>query len=453
MRKSLLIKGGRVLDPSRKTDEELDILVENGKISKVSKSLSSHAGGTIEVINAKGKLVIPGLVDMHCHLRDPGNPDEETIYSGTRSAAAGGFTSVACMANTDPVADEPSVIDYIISKAKNEGVVNVFPIAAVTRGLSGEELTEMGMLVDVGAVAFSDDGNPVMEALILRKAMEYLKQFNKTMISHCEDRTLSEGGQMNEGYTSTSMGLKGIPAAAESVMVERDIRIFREFGGKGSLHIAHVSTASSVKLIREAKAEGLNITCETCPHYFTLTETEVEGYNTLAKVNPPLRTENDVKEVIKGLKDGTIDVIATDHAPHLVEEKNLEFNHASNGMVGFETALSLVLTELVDTEALTLSKAIAKMTSIPAKILGIPRGTLAQGSAADITIVDLNRSWAVDISKFYSKGKNSPFGGWKLKGTPIMTVVGGEIVMKDGKVLEKRSPGGEPPKFLNINKR
>jgi dihydroorotase len=412
MGKSLLIKGGRVLDPSRKIDEELDILVENGKISKISKSLSSQAGGAVDIVSAKGKLVIPGLVDMHCHLRDPGNPEEETIYSGTRSAAAGGFTSVACMANTDPVADEPSVIDYIISRARYEGIVNVFPVAAVSHGLLGEDITEMGMLSEAGAVAFSDDGNPIMNASILRCAMEYLAQFNKVLISHCEDSTLSEDGQMNEGYISTIMGLKGIPAIAESAMVERDIKMFKEFGGKGRLHIAHVSTASSVKLIREAKADGSSITCETCPHYFTLTESEVEDYNTNAKVNPPLRTENDVKEVIKGLKDGTIDVIATDHAPHLVEEKNVEFSRASNGMVGFETALSLVLTELVDTGALTLSKAIAKMAIIPAKILGIPRGSLAVGSIADITIVDLNKQWAVDISKFRSYSKNSPFDGW-----------------------------------------
>jgi len=450
MGKSFLITGGRVVDPSRKIDEELDILVENGKISSISKSTSSK---TTDVINAKGMIIIPGLVDMHCHLRDPGNPEEETIYSGTRSAAAGGFTSVACMANTDPVADDPSVIDYIRSRAESEGVVNVFPVAAVTRGLLGDDITEMGMLAEAGAVAFSDDGKTIMNSEVLRRAMEYASQFDKVIISHCEDRDLSEGGQINEGYTSTIMGLKGIPAAAESVMVQRDIVIAREFGSSARLHIAHVSTAASVKLIRQAKEEGLNITCETCPHYFTLTESEVEGYNTLAKVNPPLRTESDLKEIIKGLKDGTIDVIATDHAPHIIEEKNVEFNIASSGMVGFETAMALVLTELVETGILTLPKAVAKMTSAPSKILGIPKGTLAVGSAADITIIDPNRSWVVDVSKLYSKSKNSPFSGWKVKGMAVMTIVGGQAVMKDGKILVDRTSRAEPPKFLDINKR
>lgn len=451
--KSLLITGGRVVDPSKKTDEQLDILVENGKISAVSKSLSSKADRTADVINAAGKIIVPGLVDMHCHLRDPGNPEEETIYSGTRSAAAGGFTSVACMANTDPVADEPSIINYILSRAQSDGVVNVFPIAAATRKLAGDEITEMGMLAQAGAAAFSDDGNPIMNSSTLRRALEYLSQFNGLLISHCEDKSLSEGGQMNEGYTSTSMGLKGIPVVAESIMVERDIMLLREFGGKSRLHIAHVSTARSVELIRKAKDEGLNITCETCPHYFTLTESEVEGYNTLAKVNPPLRTEDDVKAVIKGLKDGTIDAIATDHAPHLIEEKNVEFSLASSGIVGFETALSIVLTELVDPGVLTLSQAILKMTAAPAKILGIQKGTLSIGSAADITIIDLNKNWTVDTSKFQSNSKNSPFGEWKLKGAPIMTIVSGVIVMKEGKILLDKRSSGELPKFMNINKK
>jgi len=385
---------------------------------------------------------------MHCHLRDPGIFEEETIASGTMSAAAGGFTSIACMANTNPVADTTSVIEYILAKAATEGIINVLPIAAATKGLKGEELTEMGRLLETGAVAFSDDGRSIMNAEVLRRVLEYAKKFKAVYIDHCEDTNLSAGGSMNEGFLSTTLGLKGIPRAAEETIIERDCMLAKEFDAR--IHIAHVSTAGSVEIIRRAKEKGIKVTCETAPHYFTLTEHEVEGYNTNAKMNPPLRTEDDIKAIVKGLKDGTIDVIATDHAPHLQEEKKVEFKDAAFGIVGFETALPLVITELVDTEVLTLSKAIEKLTINPAKILSKNIGTFKVGSPGDVTIIDLKKAFTVDITALYSKSKNSPYDGWKLKGKAAATIVAGRVVMKDGKPI-KANPQRPLPKFININ--
>ncbi len=422
---ALLLKGGRVVDPASGIDAEMDVLIEDGKIKSVAKAISREGAS---IISAKGKLVFPGLIDMHAHLRDPGNPEEETIASGTEAAALGGFTSVCSMANTNPVNDNPAVTEYIYSKAELEGIVNVFPIAAVTKGLRGEEITEMGRLIECGVVAFSDDGNPIMNSEVLRHALEYARQFNVPIISHCEDINLSKFGMMNEGTLSTILGLRPIPALAEEIMVGRDIMLAKEFG---RIHIAHVSTAGSVELIRRAKKEGINITCETCPHYFTLTETAVENYNTNAKVNPPLRSEKDVAAILSGLKDGTIDVIATDHAPHIIEEKNIEFGLASPGISGLETALSLVLTELVG-GVLPLKGAIEKLTVNPAKILSLKRGNLKVGGVADVIVVDPNLEYTVDVKKFASKGKNSPFDGWKLKGKVLYTIVSGKIVVKDG---------------------
>jgi dihydroorotase len=387
---------------------------------------------------------------MHCHLRDPGMQEEETIASGTMSAAAGGFTAVACMANTNPVADTTSVIEYIISKAASEGVASVMPIAAVTKGLKGEEISEMGLLLDAGAVAFSDDGHPIMNAEVMRRALEYARQFDAVIISHCEDSNLSAGGVMNEGYMSTVLGLKGIPRAAEESMVERDCALAKEFNAR--IHIAHISTAGSVEIIRRAKENGVKVTCETAPHYFTLTEGEVEGYNTNAKMNPPLRTEEDVKAIVKGLKDGTIDVIATDHAPHLMEEKKVEFNYAAFGIVGLETALSLALTELVDSGVLTLNKMIEKLTCNPAKALSRKTGTFKVGYPGNATIIDLNKPVTVDSSSFLSKGRNSPYNGWKLKGSAAATIVSGRLVMRDGKILNAGAPKPSLPKFIDINK-
>lgn len=447
---SILIKNGRVIDPGQGTDSDLDILIVDGKISEVSKNPSKIPPRGCEILDAKGLIVTPGLIDMHCHLRDPGNPDEETIASGTASAAAGGFTSIACMANTSPVADTPAVIEYILSKASMEGLVNVLPVAAVTRGLKGEQISEMGRLLETGAVAFSDDGHPIMNAEVMRRALEYAKQFKALIISHCEDSDLSSGGVMNEGYTSTMLGLKGVPKAAEELMVERDCKLAKEFDAK--IHITHVSTAGSVEIIRRAKDEGVKVTCDTAPHYFTLTEGEVEGYNTNAKMNPPLRTEEDVKAIVKGLKDGTIDVIATDHAPHLIDEKKVEFKDAAFGIVGLETALSLVLTELVDTEVLSLSKAIAKFTCNPADILSRKTGTFKVGYAGDATIIDIKRSYTVDATSFHTKGRNSPYNGWKLKGAAAATIVSGRAVMKDGKLIKLAPKELSLPKFVDISK-
>ncbi len=423
----LLIKSGHVVDPASGINEERDVLIENGKIKEVARNISAHPG--FEIINAKGKHVFPGLIDMHVHFRDPGREDKETVFTGSLAAALGGFTTVACMANTDPVADNQAVIEYIINRAKAAGLVNVLPVGAITKGLKGEELSEMGKMIEAGAIAFSDDGRCLMDSSVMRHALEYAGQFNKVIISHSEDHHLSDGGMMNESYLSTILGLKGIPASAEESMVQRDILLARDFG---RVHIAHVSTAGSVDLIRRAKAKDIPVTCETAPQYFCLTEAAVEGYNTNAKMNPPLRSEKDLEAVISGLRDGTIDCIACDHAPHNQEEKMVEFAKASNGIVGLETSLGLVLTELVETKALTLADVVAKMSLNPANILGLKKGALKPGYDADVTIVDMNKEWTVDPDKFASKSRNTPFSGWKLKGRATHTIVGGRVVIKEG---------------------
>jgi len=427
----LLIKNGRVVDPSQNLDGIRDVLIENNKIIQVKSKLKNNNGA--KVIDAKGMLVMPGLIDMHTHLRDPGRPDKETIASGTRAAALGGFTTICCMANTEPVIDNAAVVQYVVNKARTEGIVNVYPIGAVTKGLKGEALTEMGMMIESGAKAFSDDGKSIMDAAVMRRALEYAKQFNVAIIAHCEDLNLSHGGVMNEGALSTKIGLPGIPSLSEEVMVERDSKLAQEFG---QVHIAHVSSARSVEIIRQAKKKKAKITCETCPHYFSLTEEAVKDYDTNAKVNPPLKTEKDLKAIIRGLKDGTIDVIATDHAPHNIEEKNVEFNRAAFGLIGLETALGLVLTKLVAEKKLTLKEAIAKMTINPARILNLAdKGSLKPGSDADVVIVDPKQKWVVDSSKISSKSKNSPFIGWELQGKVIHTIVGGKMVVKDAQII------------------
>lgn len=424
----ILIKNGRVVDPASKIDGKRDVLIEGGKVKKIGTRL---AGRGAKIVDAKGMLVLPGLIDLHAHLRDPGRPDKETIASGTRAAAMGGFTSICCMANTEPPVDNPAVVKYIVNKAETDGVVNVFPIGAVTKGIKGEFLAELGLMLNEGAVAFSDDGNPLMSAKMMRRALEYSKQFDVPIISHCEDRTLSKEGVMNESALSTELGLPGIPALSEEVMVERDVRLAEEFG---KVHIAHVSSAKSVDIIRKAKRRGAPVTGETCPHYFSLTEEAIRGYNTNAKVNPPLKSKKDQKAVIKGLKDGTIDAISTDHAPHNIEEKNVEFNQAAFGMVGLETALALTLTSLVNSKALTLKQAISKLTAEPARILGLNKGNLKVGADADLIIVDPKAEWVVDPSRFASKSKNSPFAGHKLKGRVLFTIVRGKVVVRNGKL-------------------
>jgi dihydroorotase len=419
---NLLIKNGHVIDPANNVDEKLDVLVTDGKIARLGKPGSISANGA-EVIDASGKLVVPGLIDMHVHLREPGFEYKETIATGTAAAKAGGFTSVCCMPNTNPVNDSRSVTEFILAQARN-APARVFPIGAITKGSKGEELTEMAELHTAGCFAISDDGRPLMNAGIMRRAMEYSKIFDLLVISHCEDSSLSDKGVMNEGVVSTELGLRGIPRSAEDVMTARDIALAELTGCR--LHIAHVSTVGSVRLVREAKARGVTVTAETCPHYFSLTEEAVRGYDTMAKMNPPLRTPDDVAAIKQGLKDGTIDVIATDHAPHAMDEKAGEFDYAPFGIVGLETALGLTL-RLVSEGVLSLSEALRKLSSNPATIMKITKGTLSVGAEADISIIDPSVEWSVDASQFKSKSKNTPFNGWKLKGKAVQTIVGGKV--------------------------
>jgi dihydroorotase len=419
---NILIKNGHVIDPANKIDGKRDILVSNGKIAKLGKPGSLSADGS-PVIDAAGKLIVPGLIDMHVHLREPGFEYKETIATGTAAAKAGGFTSVCCMPNTNPVNDNRSVTEFLLSQAR-DAAARVYPIGAITRGSKGEELAEMGELHAAGCVAVSDDGRPLMNASLMRRAMEYSKIFDTLIISHCEDSTLSNKGVMNEGGISTELGLRGIPRSAEDVMTARDISLAELTGCR--LHIAHVSTSGSVHLVREAKKRGVRVTAETCPHYFSLTEEAVRGYNTMAKMNPPLRTAADVAAIKQGLRDGTIDVIATDHAPHGMDEKSGEFDYAPFGIVGLETALGLTL-KLVEEDVMTPAEAIGKLTLNPAALLKIEKGTLSVGADADITLIDPNIVWTVDSSQFKSRSRNTPFNGWQLKGRAVQTIVGGRI--------------------------
>jgi dihydroorotase len=422
---NLLIKGGRVIDPSQKMDDTLDVLVKNGVVKEIGKGLAAPAGA--ETVDAAGKYVVPGLIDMHVHLRDPGLEYKEDIVSGTRAAAAGGFTSVVCMPNTRPVIDNKAVASYIINKAKTEGSANVFPVGSITYGLSGERMSEMGELKEAGCVAVSDDGKPVNNPELMRRALEYARGMGILVISHAEDLSLVGEGVMNEGFTSTEIGLKGIPRVAEDIATSRDVML-AEYT-RSPIHIAHVSTEGAVRLIREAKARGVQVTCETAPHYFTLTDDAVRGYNTNAKMNPPLREAADVAAIKAGLKDGTIDAIATDHAPHHPDEKDVEFDAAMNGIVGLETSLPLSL-RLVDEGVLTLDQLIEKMSCNPSNILGLQRGTLRPGTVADITVIDPAANWTVDADTLVSKSKNSPFLGWDVQGAAAYTVLAGRVVYK-----------------------
>ncbi|MCL0068313.1 dihydroorotase [Thermodesulfovibrionales bacterium] len=440
----ILIAGGHIIDPSQGIDEVGDILIEGGKIREVRchgkagekevnegrdlkegripySRLTAHG---LEIIDSRGMFIMPGLLDMHTHLREPGFEYKETIKTGTKAAIQGGFTSVCCMANTYPINDSATVAGFILKKAAEEGSCSVYPIGAITKGQRGDELAELGMMFDAGCVAFSDDGSPVMGSLIMRRALEYSKIFDIPIISHCEDLTLSGGGLMNEGRLSILLGLRGIPAASEEIMVARDI-ILSELT-KGRLHIAHVSTEGSLKLIRDAKDRGINITAETCPHYFSLPEGAVGDYNTDAKVNPPLRTERDVTAIKEGLREGVIDVIATDHAPHHRDEKLREFEVAPFGISGLETALPLSL-KLVSEGVLTMPQLVERMALNPARILKIDKGTLKVGSDADIVILDTNREFKVEAEKFASMGKNTPFDGWILKGRAVVAIYKGKV--------------------------
>lgn len=430
----ILIKGGHVLDPKNHIDRVTDIYLDKGVISEVGDDINYELEGIeLEVIDATGKYVVPGLIDMHCHLREPGFEYKETIETGTQSAAMGGFTSIACMPNTKPVVDNAAVVTYIKERAKEVGSVHVYPIGAITKGQMGEELAEIGEMKFAGVVAVSEDGKTVENPTLMRHAMEYAAMFDTTVISHCEDRDLVDGGCMNEGFMSTKLGLRGITRAAEEVIISRDIILAETT--HTPIHIAHVSTRGGVELVREAKKRGVHVTCETCPHYFTLTEEAVEGYNTFAKMNPPLRTEDDVKAICEGLADGTIDVIATDHAPHHIDEKNCEFQHAANGIVGFETAFSLGYTYLVKPGILSLEELIRKFTVNPAHILGLGKGTLSEDATADVMIFDVNEPYEVKVDQFKSKAKNSPYDGYRLYGKVCYTIVGGEIVVSQGILL------------------
>lgn len=431
MMNNILIKNGRVIDPANKLDAVLDVFIVDGRIVSLSKKKELSSLTNTKVIDAKNKIVVPGLIDMHTHLREPGHEEKETIASGTRAAAKGGITTVCCMPNTEPVIDNQTAVEFILLKAKNEGVVNVLPIGAVTKGSKGEEIAEIGELKKAGVIAISDDGKPIMNSLVMRRSLEYSKMFGLPLIAHCEDENLSRNGVMNEGKYSTRLGLRGIPKESEEVMVSRDIILAGLTNGH--LHIAHVSTAESVELIRRAKSKGIKVTAETAPHYFTLTDEAVLNFDQNTKINPPLRTAEDVKAIRKGLADGTIDCIATDHAPHTEEEKNREYDLAPFGIIGLETMLPLVITMLVDKKVLTLNQAIAILTCIPAGILKIDRGTLSPGKIADVTIIDLKKKQK--ITGFVSKSKNSPFSGWELKGFPVLTIVNGKVVMEDEKIL------------------
>jgi len=422
----MLLRGGRIVDPSQGLDDRMDLLIEGKTIVDLGKDLSGAAAGS-DLLELQGKLVVPGLIDMHTHLREPGFEYKETVRTGSLAAAAGGFTSIACMPNTDPVNDNRSVTEFILRKARECGVVNVYPVAAVSKSSEGAVITEFADLRDAGAVAFSDDGKPVMNSGLMRRALEYAHSLGVPVISHCEDTDLAAGGAANEGIVATRLGLRGIPNIAEDLMVGRDIAI-AEYTGT-AVHIAHVSTAGAVNLIREAKKRGVRVTAEATPHHFTLTDEALRDYDTNAKVNPPLRTLADVSAVREGLKDGALDVIASDHAPHSTLEKDVEFDYAASGMIGLETSLSLSL-RLVQEGVFTLDQLVGKMSTNPAMVLRIPKGTLKVGADADVTVIDPDEEWTVDAAALQSRSRNTPFNGWRLRGKVVFTIVGGDIKYK-----------------------
>jgi dihydroorotase len=424
----LLLKGGRVVDPSQGIDRALDVLLVDGKVEKLAARVPARGA---EVIDADGLVVCPGFIDIHTHLREPGREDKETIATGARAAAAGGFTAVCAMPNTDPVNDTAGITRAIVEKARAEGAVRVYPIGAITRGQKGEELAEFGDLQEAGCVAFSDDGRPVASARMMRRALEYAQTFGLVLIDHCEEPTLAEKACMNEGPVATLLGLRGVPAAGEAIMVERDVLLAELTGGR--VHIAHLSAAASVDAVRRGKARGVKVTAEVTPHHLFLTDAAVRetSYDTNTKMNPPLRSESDRVAVLAGLRDGTIDCIATDHAPHTVDDKQVEYDQAAFGIVGLETAVPLCLDRLVGAGLVELQQLVAQLSTHPARVLGLPGGTLAPGSPADVTLLDLAKRRTVDATRFESRSRNTPFGGWTLRGWPALTIVGGRVVWKD----------------------
>lgn len=419
----ILIRGGRVIDPASQTDAIQDVYIEDGIICRLPGQIPPDGAMVIE---ADGLIVAPGLVDLHVHFREPGYEYKEDIETGSRAAAKGGVTTVVCMPNTNPVVDNKALVQYVLGRGREVGLINVLTSACITKGQKSEELTEMGELKEAGAVAVTDDGRPVLSSSLMRRALEYAKMFDLPVFSHSEDLDLVDGGSMNEGYMSTYLGLRGIPKAAESVAVTREILLAEEVDSR--LHICHISTKNSIDAVRQAKSRGVRVTCETAPHYFSLTEQAVDGFNTNAKMNPPLRDAADVEAVIEGLADGTIDAIATDHAPHHRDEKEVEFERALNGIVGLETSLSAGITYLVRTGKLTMPELISKMSTAPAQIIGSDRGTLRVGAPADLVLFDPEKSWKVDAAQFASKGKNSPYDGMTLYGVVEKTISNGKVV-------------------------
>jgi dihydroorotase len=424
----LLLKGGRVIDPSQRLDAPRDLLIEDGVVARLGTKLTVRGA---EVIPVKGLVVCPGFIDLHVHLREPGREDKETIATGTRAAAAGGFTAVCAMPNTHPVNDNSGITRFIMDKARSEGVVRVYPIGAITRGSRGEEIAEYGDLKESGCVAVSDDGRPVASARVMRRALEYARAFDLPVVDHCEEPALTERAAMNEGPVATLLGLRGAPAAAESIPAERDVQLAELTSGR--LHIAHLSTAAAAEAVRRGKARGVRVTAEATPHHLLLTDQLVKdtGYDTSTKMNPPLRSEADRRAVVEALRDGTIDAIATDHAPHTVDDKKVEYDQAAFGIVGLETAVSLCLDRLVGPGLITLSRLVELLSSGPARAFGLPGGSLAKGAPADVSVLDLGRRRKVDPARFESKGRTTPFAGWTLKGAAVMTIVAGRVVWQE----------------------
>lgn len=416
----ILLKGGRVIDPLQQLDGAYDVLIEGERIAEVKPGL---AAGDAEVIDCAGKLVCPGFVDMHVHLREPGFEESETIETGTAAAVAGGFTAVACMPNTAPPIDKASVAEYILEKAERHGSCRVYPVGCVTRGREGKELAEIGEMHEAGIVAITDDGSCVMNSKLMRRAMEYASTFSLKIIQHAEDHELTAGGTANEGEMATTIGLKPMPAVAEDIIVNRDIALAEYLGLP--VHIAHISTRGALRAVRAAKERGVHVTCEITPHHFTLTHWAAAEFDTNTKMNPPLRAQDDLQACLEALKDGTIDAIATDHAPHHVDRKNCEFDLASFGIVGLETAIGLTITQLVEKGIIDLKRMVELLSVNPSNILGLKHGSLKTGSLADVTIIDPARKWQVRAGKFKSRSRNTPFEGWELTGAPAGVVVGG----------------------------
>ena len=424
----LLFRGGRVIDPSRDYDAVADLLIVGGRIEAMGSGIGAPDGA--ETVDISGKVVAPGLVDVHVHFREPGREDAETVATGAQAAAAGGFTSVCAMPNTDPVTDNQAAVGFVVKQGEAANAARVYPYGAITIGQKGEQLAEFGELVHAGAVAVSDDGHPVVSSHRMRTALAYALTFGIPVADHCEDPDLAAHGVMHEGLVSSRLGLKGIPSAAEEIMVARDISLAELTGGHA--HICHVSCRGAIDLIRRAKERGANVTAEVTPHHLTLTDKACEGYDTNAKMNPPLRERIDVEAVREGLKDGTLDMIVTDHAPHHYESKEREFDDAAMGVIGLETALGICLTELVGKGVLTLPELIARMSTIPARTFHLPGGTLSRGALADLVVIDTDAHWRVDPSLFRSKSRNTPFAGWDLVGKTEMTIVGGRTVYSAG---------------------